>query len=188
VLVFHELFCCLVDHLRRLRGFRPRAIPRPGVQTRLPCTRIPGTRIPSAQSLRSGTRVRAGPVQLRVQRERPVHVRREEPTRIRRRQRLRQGIVQPRGARRFHPRGRVHRRRLQRFQRRSQEDRRRIQGPVQRRPGLQARLPSTRLPSTGLQASPVQASLLIRLYDVINIAYLIFCRFTFFPRVVHCSA
>jgi len=133
-----------------LRGFRTRPIPRPGLQASVPGARLPGTK-----GLRPGARVRPGPVQFRVQRKRPLHLRRQEPVRIRRRKRLRQGIVQPFGSRRFHPRRRVHRRRLQRFQRRGQENRRRIQGPVQRT-RLQARLPGARL-----QASPVQASLLI---------------------------
>jgi len=134
-----------------VRGFCPRPIRRPGLQARLFGTRLLGTRLLRArllgarilrtEGLRPGARVCTDPVQLRVQRERPDHVRREEPTRVQRRQRLRQGIVQPIGSRRFHPRGRVHRRRLQRFQRRSQENRRRIQGPVQRRPGLQTSVP-----------------------------------------------
>jgi len=107
------------------------------------------------------------PVRLRVQRKRPVHVRREEPTRVQRRQRLRQGLVQPSGGRRFHPHRRIHHRRLQRFQRRRQE-RRRIQGPVV-------------LGTSGVQG-PVQTSLLMKTRVMRSVSFYLFrflsrCRF-----------
>lgn len=73
----------------------------------VPVTHLLGAGLSRARRL-LGTR----PVQLRVQRKRPVHLRRQEPTRVQRRQRLRQGLLQPFGGRWFHPHRRVHRRRL----------------------------------------------------------------------------
>jgi hypothetical protein len=123
------------------------------------CLRVRHPRsIRRTEGLRSGTRVRPGPVQIWVLRKRPAYLRRQEPTRIQRRTRLRQGILQLARSRWFHPCGRVHRRWSQRIQRWGQENRRtRIQSLVQRT-SLQSRLPC--LPCPSLRSSGLQTILI----------------------------
>jgi len=128
-----------------VRSHRSRPIRRPSLQTGVPGTSIPGTSVPGArvlgtESLRTGARVPAETVQLRIQRERPYHVRREKPVGIQRRQE-RERLLQSVGGGRHQEDRRVHRRRL-RFQRRGKEGRR----PRRARLQTGARLQTSRRP------------------------------------------